>query len=224
LLNHHIGRVLDTYASPAPANGRCLDVGCGEQPLRQPIESLGYTYVGLDVMQNQGRNVDFVCAIDGPLPAELARPFDFVICTEVLEHVADWQAAFDNLRELTAPGSRVLITCPFFYPLHEEPHDFWRATPYALEYAANRAGFRIVEQTSAGDAWDALTGLLGHFGLAAGDARLTTRMLLFVAKAFRRLLFLLLRTRLLQRRLRVRTPLYVSNILVLERPPVAIRP
>ena len=92
---------------------------------------MGFDYTGADVQQNKAATVDFVAAIDQPLPPQLAGagPFDFIVCTEVLEHVADWEMAFRNLRSLLAPGGRLLITCPHFYPLHETPHDYWRPTP-----------------------------------------------------------------------------------------------
>ena len=53
------------------------------------------------------------------------------------------------------------MTCPMFYPLHEEPYDFWRPTLHALDYFARRAGLRVVERQGAGDAWDILGTLLG---------------------------------------------------------------
>jgi len=48
-----------------------------------------------------------------------AGSFDFVLCTEVLEHVPDWEAAFQEL--LRVSRKRVLVTVPLENGL------FWRA-------------------------------------------------------------------------------------------------
>jgi len=70
---------------------------------------MGYSYTGRDVQQNPEGTVDVVCAIDEELPVELTYrgPFDLVLCTEVLEHVADWDMAFRNLATLLGRGGSV---------------------------------------------------------------------------------------------------------------------
>ena len=71
-------------------------------------------------MDVEGGNLDFKGTIDGELDLKLPR-FDYVICTEVLEHVLDWKKTSQNFQQLTKPGGEILITAPFLYPLHEEP-------------------------------------------------------------------------------------------------------
>ncbi|MCX7914757.1 MAG: class I SAM-dependent methyltransferase [Verrucomicrobiae bacterium] len=58
---------------------------------------------------------------------------DGILCSEVLEHVADFPAALREMARVLKPGGRLLITCPFLYPLHG-PQDYWRFTPQAFEY------------------------------------------------------------------------------------------
>lgn len=117
-----------TQARPTAA----LDVGCGEaKPFRRLLETTGFKYHAIDTQAQPGVKLDAVCAIDEPLPTSLIQladaGFELVLCTEVLEHVLDWPSAWSNLHRLLAPGGRLIITCPFIYPLHEEPYDFWRA-------------------------------------------------------------------------------------------------
>lgn len=61
------------------------------------------------------------------------RGLDGVICSKVLEHVADVRASLQEIARVLKPGGRLLITCPFLYPIHG-PQDFWRFTPQAFEY------------------------------------------------------------------------------------------
>jgi SAM-dependent methyltransferase len=195
-----------------------LDVGCGRQPFRRLLEGPGSVYVGTDVTQTPERTVDVVAAIDAPLPAELlARgPFDFVLCTEVLEHVADWSAAFANLAALLRPGGRALVTCPHFYKLHEEPYDFWRPTPHALGHFARANGLAVVRQEAAGDGWDVLGTLLASCVAVPHRPGLLPRVGAKLVHLARGLAFRLLRARLPQRLARL-PGVYLSNVVVLEK-------
>lgn len=218
LLRAEIEDCIRRFATPARGNGKALDVGCGGQPFRSALERIGYTYCGVDVSTVE-ESVDVVCAIDEPLPDELrARGlFDFVLCTEVLEHVADWSVAFANFRALLAPGGRVLITAPQFFHLHEEPYDFWRPTPHAIDYYARRNGLKVVEQRRAGDAWDILGIVLPNCRFLPASTKLSDRA---AAKAIRvgaRLAFRALVRRRVQSRVRADGPLYLSNVSVLEK-------
>lgn len=42
----------------------------------------------------------------------LARTFDLVVCTEVIEHLDHQEKAVENLSKMVAPGGHLLITCP----------------------------------------------------------------------------------------------------------------
>ena len=196
-----------------------MDLGCGGQPFRNLLEQIGYSYCGVDVNSTEAP-IDVVCAADEPLPAELLRrgPFDFALCTEVLEHLPDWRAAFENLSLLLAPGGRVLITAPHFYQLHEEPYDFWRPTLHAFDYYARRSGLRTLYRRAAGDAWDVLGTVLPNCQFLASSDRLTSRALTKATRMIARLTFRALVRRRLRKWVRVEGPLYLSNVLVLEKP------
>jgi SAM-dependent methyltransferase len=150
-------------ARPANAgNGYALDVGCGEQPFRSAVEQFGYQYVAMDVQQNSSGSVDVLAPIDSEIAdRNLVGKFDLILCTEVLEHVADWFTAFENFKTLLRPGGCVVITSPFLWPLHEEPYDFWRATPHAIRYLANRSGLDVLTAKKGGTPSQALSTALG---------------------------------------------------------------
>lgn len=137
--------LLSPAASPA---GAVVDVGCAEQPFRRLIESSGRRYVGMDVVQNSTQSVDILSTLeDAPSPSETCG---VVLCTEVLEHVTDIDAAFAGLRRLTVAGGAVLLTVPFMFPLHMEPYDFRRLTMHGVERLAADHGFRMDGSTRLG--------------------------------------------------------------------------
>lgn len=218
LLKEKIEQCITQYAEPAIGSRKALDMGCGGQPFRALLERAKYSYCGADA-NPQGVEVDFRCALDEELPTELLRrgPFDFVLCTEVLEHVADWRTAFENFGLLLAPGGRALITTPFFYPLHEEPYDFWRPTLHAVDYYARLAGLGIAYRQAAGDVCDVLGTTLGCCKFTATSRRLTDRSLAKVVRIVSRAALRALRSPGFRRRVQTEGPLYLSSVAVLER-------
>ena len=134
------------------------------------------------------------------------------------EHVADWSMAFANLKTLLAPGGRVLITCPHFYQLHEVPHDYWRPTLFALRHHAEQGRLKIVHEEAAGDAWDVLGTALGNCQVAKAGSRFLQRPFVPVGRWLVAAAFGLLKRRIPQRLFALHSPLYLSNIVVLEKP------
>jgi len=219
ILFDRITKLIDEHCGRISRPARVLDVGCGRQPFRGQIEALGCSYYGFDVQQTPEETVHFLGVLDGSLPAELADgpKYDFILCTEVLEHVADWHSAFQNLALLARPGSRMLVTCPFFYLLHEEPYDFWRPTVHALDYFASAHGFRVVSREAAGDCWDVLGTLLASCAASPRQPSLLGRLGSKTVNGFRRIVLWLLKRRWLQRLADFRGDLYTCNVFVLER-------
>ena len=219
LLAEHIEYVLTNYASPAPINGWALDVGCGRQPFRQEIEKIGYTYKSIDVEQNPEGSVDFLCALDKPLPSELTGnvQYNFIFCTEVMEHIADWETAFSNFTQLLAPGGRLFITCPHFYQIHQEPYDFWRPTPYALQHFADKYQLKIIYQVNAGNAWDVLGTALGSCYCVPLSSKLSDRIINKIFSMCQKLMFKILVSRQLAKYTNLDGPLYLANVIVMEK-------
>jgi SAM-dependent methyltransferase len=200
-----------------------LDVGCGGQPFRGLIERQGYRYVGVDAQDPLGI-VDHLVEIDRELPADLVGrgPFDLVLCTEVLEHVADWEKAFSNFSTLLKTHGRLVITCPQFYHLHEVPYDFWRPTVHALQFYADRWGLDAVSIERAGSSWDILGTMLGANidGATASPRSFVNRVLAYAIDTLTLAAFHLLKTRTLQRRVTWGTdrfPMYLANVALLEK-------
>lgn len=58
--------------------------------------------------------------------------FDLVICTEVLEHVANPFAAATEINRILKPGGKTYITTPFNFRIHGPLPDNWRFTIHGL--------------------------------------------------------------------------------------------
>jgi 2-polyprenyl-3-methyl-5-hydroxy-6-metoxy-1,4-benzoquinol methylase len=135
-----------------PPGAAVVDVGCGGQPLRMAVTALGAHYLGVDVEQNRAGTVDLVAEITNiPLAA---ASFDVVLCTEVLEHIADTSHAFSELARLLRPGGHLIATTPFAYPLHEEPYDYVRLTPHHIRRRAEENTLDVIDLTCAGNTWE----------------------------------------------------------------------
>lgn len=222
LLKREIDGLLSGLGAPRPGESRALDVGCGRQPFRPALEELGYRYLSTDVEQNPEGTTDFICEIDRTLPAGLVdgEGFDLIFCTEVLEHVADWDATFANFAKILNPGGKVLLTCPHFYMLHLEPHDFWRPTPHAFRFFADRHGFRVGQSKTAGDAWDILGTVLASTYSQPKSPTLWSRLVSRCYWTVHRALLKSLMDGSLRRNVTIesRFTLYQSNIVLLEKP------
>ncbi|HTE41398.1 MAG TPA: class I SAM-dependent methyltransferase [Steroidobacteraceae bacterium] len=196
----------------------CLDVGCGSQPWRSLLEELGFAYEGMDFNQNFEGTVQHLAAIDVSLPASLqGRQFDFVLCTEVLEHVPRWPEAFGNLSTLLAPGGKLLITAPHIWLPHEEPADFFRPTSLGIQYHAQSVGLRTVELTRLGSGYDVLSTALAAVTMRLKPSPLA-RPIRMLPRFFARQLLKLLQTNAMRRHVELQTDLYLSTLAVFEKP------
>lgn len=122
--------------------GSMLDLGAGEQPYKALSHGRIDRYVALDVSLNEAKRPD-VCGDSLRLPFTDAS-FDTVLCTQVVEHVRNPFTMFEEISRILGPGGCLIMTAPQAWPLHEEPHDFFRYTKYGLTVLAEEAGFDVV--------------------------------------------------------------------------------
>lgn len=130
-------RVLRSIVREIPGGGTALDVGCGGQPYRVLFPK--GLYVGMDLSSERRPTVvgDARC-----IPVR-SGAVDCVLCSEVIEHVFDYEKVVDEIRRVLRPGGVLVLTAPMSWGLHYEPHDFWRFTPYSLQRILEKEGFEI---------------------------------------------------------------------------------
>jgi SAM-dependent methyltransferase len=133
------------------ANGRVLDIGCGNKPYERMFDGKITEYFGCDIAQSSQQKVDLMCeATRIPLPDQ---SFDTVFSTQTLEHVAEHQQMLNEAYRLLKPGGHLIVSAPLYWPLHEEPYDFFRFTKYGFTHILDKAGFKTEEIISNGGIW-----------------------------------------------------------------------
>ncbi|MBI2624112.1 class I SAM-dependent methyltransferase [Candidatus Parcubacteria bacterium] len=122
MTRERLARFIERYATDA----KTLDIGCGGAPYAKFFPNrVGFDHVagpGVDVV-GDAHALPFT---DGT--------FERILCTEVLEHLVDPPKAIAEMRRVLRPGGMLVLTTRFVFPLHDEPHDYWRFTRYGLEY------------------------------------------------------------------------------------------
>jgi Methyltransferase domain len=202
-----------TLAASAPS-AAVLDAGCGEQPFRGLVEAAGRTYVGMDVAQNGRGSVDILSTLEDA-PA-FDAPFPIVLCTEVIEHVVDVDAAFAGLRRACVPGATVVMTAPFVFPLHMEPFDFRRLTLDGIERLASRHGFVVESAARLGSGADVLSTLLSDASYLPTTDSLYARAKVRAARAVTAAALGVLNASFASSNMTMNSNLYLTNGVVLR--------
>ncbi len=133
------------------AKGKLLDIGCGNKPYLELLKPLTSEYFGVDIIQSNSYCVDLVCKANSiPLPD---HSFDTIISTQTVEHVEDHQGLINEAYRIVKDGGYFIVSGPMYWPLHEEPYDFFRFTKHGFRYILEKAGFEIISIKSNGGKW-----------------------------------------------------------------------
>jgi SAM-dependent methyltransferase len=125
-----------------------LDVGCGNKPYADLFT--GCRYLGMD---RSAVNADpDIIGEAADIPVQ-SGTVDIVFSTQVIEHVPDPQAMMRECRRVLRPGGFLILTGPFYWPLHEEPYDYYRFTKYGFEHLLRSSGFSSWEIRPDGGDW-----------------------------------------------------------------------
>jgi SAM-dependent methyltransferase len=123
--------------------GEILDVGCGRKPYRDLMPCA--RYVGLEVDSPHARAHSFADAYyDGRVFPFADGSFDGALCSQVFEHVFTPAPFLREVQRVIRPGGHLVLTVPFVWDEHEQPHDFARYSSFGLRAELERAGFEVV--------------------------------------------------------------------------------
>jgi hypothetical protein len=213
-VNAWVSSVLPPLLESGTGPGAVLDVGCAEQPFRPLIEASARNYVGMDIVQNSTRSVDIVSTLEQAPSPETG--FAAILCTEVLEHVADIGAAFAGLRRLVVADGVVVLTVPFVFPLHMEPYDFRRLTLHGIERLAGDHGFRVERATPLGALPQVLATLVADASILPASRSLSAKVKVGALRAAAAGLVRVLDSKTLSRSVVINSNCYLSNGVVLR--------
>ena len=143
LLRKDLLPVIERYVS-----GRTLDAGAGGLHGRQLLEAHCAEYVSIDVTDQRGE-IDLIGDLQDLSEIEDSS-FDCIFCSQVLEHLPHPTRALAEFKRVLVQGGRVVISVPHLSALHEEPHDYFRYTPYGIVSLMDDAGFEVVELKRSG--------------------------------------------------------------------------
>jgi SAM-dependent methyltransferase len=125
-----------------------LDLGCGNRPFRRIYEKYTEDSVGMDVpysLHDLGSIQVYASGTDLPFRS---GSFDMVLCTEVMEHVAEPESFLREIDRVLMPGGHLVMTVPFLVPVHEAPYDFYRYTIFGLKHLFSKTGLEIESATN----------------------------------------------------------------------------
>ena len=137
----------------ANARGRLLDLGADKAPLYGLYRPLVDEVTCVDWSRSlHGTDyLDATADLNDGIPFPDAR-FETVLSSSVFEHLRRPRFAFEETARVLAPGGALILHVPFYYWLHEEPHDFYRFTEHGLRDLATGAGLTVesIETTGGG--------------------------------------------------------------------------
>ena len=148
--------LLAIYRHSKYMGGKMMDFGCGSKPYKSLFNV--NEYVGVDY-QGQGHSHEneqidvFYDGITLPFPD---NHFDSVFSTEVFEHVFNLEKILVEIKRVMKPGAKILVTCPFAIPEHEQPNDYARYSSFGLKHLFEKNNFRVVEYEKIGNHFEAL--------------------------------------------------------------------
>jgi SAM-dependent methyltransferase len=160
----------------AHARGRLLDLGCGPVPYFGIYGVQIRSCVCIDWPQSGygSRHVDAFADLNRSLPLR-SGAFDTVLLTDVLEHIARPHALLREIARVLAPDGVLVLASPFLYGLHEQPHDYYRYTEFALRRLCEESDLEVISLAPYGGARDVVLDILAkHLAFSPALAAIAT--------------------------------------------------
>ncbi len=157
-LEYDIEEFVREASRALPEGALVLDAGAGESRFARHFQKA--LYIALDLAVGDASwdysKIHLRARLDA-IPLATGR-IDAVINIQVLEHVPNPADVLRELHRVLKPGGRLFLTAPQGWGEHQQPHDYFRFTAYALRSLLTEAGFRTVGIEPQGGYFD----YLGH--------------------------------------------------------------
>ena len=140
---------------------KVLDFGCGEKPYFPFFEGKFKEYIGVDISDSpvQNKSADYTIK-QGERLSFAENSFDFILSTQVFEHLENPQIYANELYRVLKGGKTAFISAAFCWEFHPYPNDYWRITPDAYKALfKNFSSIEIIPDL------DTLSSLMQNFNL-----------------------------------------------------------
>ena len=134
-------RIIRTYAK-----GNFLDCGAGDAPYYPFYKDTVDRITCIDWSNSEHENIhlDKIVDLNQPLPYPDGE-FDSILLADVLEHIYRPEQLVREMARVLKPEGTALIMVPFYYRLHENPHDYFRYTEFALTRFCEDSSLEVIE-------------------------------------------------------------------------------
>ena len=122
-----VGEIAPTYAGR-----KVLEIGSGRQDLGTDAYSMKDLFPPTCDFIQSDANPDFGHLVVDITTMEDKDEYDAILCLSVLEHVPNFWEAIPRLHRALKPGGQLFVSVPCNFPYHDEPHDYYRFTEYAV--------------------------------------------------------------------------------------------
>lgn len=174
---------LDPLIEKYKTNEKVLDLGSAKSPYSKWYPNR----ISVDISKESGADI-IADAHNLPLPDNSEN---FILCTEMLEHMYDPKQAVTEMYRVLKPGGTVVLTTRFMYGIHDAPHDYFRFTKFGLKELFKN--FEILELKEETTNFETIGALLQRLvfqsrfvGGSVGD-KFFKILILLVAKFFTKL-------------------------------------
>jgi len=161
-------RIVLEWIKGLPPGKKLLDAGAGPQRFRPAAAHLKYlsqdfgNYCGGDLFAGEvlekwdSTKCDVISDITNiPLPD---GDIDYILCTEVLEHLPNPAAALAEFSRLVKEGGRILITAPFNSQYHQTPYFYFSGfSSEFYKHYSEKFGLTVSRLIPIGDYYQSLT-------------------------------------------------------------------
>lgn len=151
------------FTRQAPGlSGWVLDLGGVTILRRGTFDLSAYPVRAVAANLSPAKRPDVVC--DAAALPFAGASFDAAICAELLEHVPRPEAVLGEVARVLRPGATLLITAPFLYRIHGDPHDYGRYTDQFWSETLTRLGFEGITVERQGLFWSVVMDMLTQWG------------------------------------------------------------
>jgi len=142
---------------------KVLDLGCGNKPYEGLVINYlkNVEYIGIDYYNE---NADIKLDLNKDELPFKDNEIDFIICTEVLEHLYNPFYCIKEMKRVLKPGGYIFLSTPFFCPIHDKKHDYLRFTEnFYIKTFNEKEGFKILKISRSNSYLGVFPLLLGYY-------------------------------------------------------------